>query len=474
MMMHAIAVSLLLAAEISVPVCEVVERADPKASVYPGRIVPIAQVDVIPQVSGEIREVCFANGQVVKEGDVLYRIDPIKYEAAVKNAESKLQECKANVQYAELSYERHKKLLETRAVSLDAVDNALSQRDSSRAALAAAQAELIAARDDLNHCKIVAPIAGKVGSTAKTKGNYVAAGSLTLVTIVQMDPIRVRFSVSNRELLDIVDQDYVLDRLGGIASPRGMSGRVLSLNTLQIHADRNRIQDARTASEAAHLEIRDPLYAVTCAADAVLEDHERKNGVLVLDLGGGSTGYAVYADGYAVSTGVFGVGGDHVTSDIAQAFQTTNAQAEGLKKEEASARISSAEGDSARVRVERGENTLMDNRTISRRALDTVVNARLLELFTMIRETLEEQDLLHRLHAGVVLTGGGAQMRDVEALAEQVLGTSVRLGRPIHVDGLDDAPFPPAFAAVAGALLYAHRNYEEKSILDGLLGRFFK
>ena len=204
MMMGPVAVSFLLAAEIVLPVCEVVEKADPKASVYPGRVVPIAQVDVIPQVSGEIREVCFANGQAVKEGDVLYRIDPIKYEAAVKNAESKLQECKANVQYAELSYERHKKLLETRAVSLDAVDNALSQRDSSRAAFAAAQAELIAARDDLNHCKIVAPIAGKVGSTAKTKGNYVAAGSLTLVTIVQTDPIRVRFSVANREILNIL------------------------------------------------------------------------------------------------------------------------------------------------------------------------------------------------------------------------------------------------------------------------------
>ena len=278
----------------------------------------------------------------------------------------------------------------------------------------------------------------------------------------------------DRELLDVIDQDYALDRLAGIASPRGMSGRVLSLNTLQIHADRNRIQDARTASEAAHLEIRDPLYAVTCAADAVLEDHERKNGVLVLDLGGGSTGYAAYVDGYAVSTGVFGVGGDHVTSDVAQAFQTTHAQAEGLKTSEASARISAAEGDAARVRVERGESTLMDNRTISRRALDTVVNARLLELFTMVRETLEEQDLLHRLHAGVVLTGGGARMREIESLAEQVLGASVRLGQPIHVDGLDDADFPPAFAAVAGALLYAHRNYEEKSILDGLLGRFFR
>ena len=196
--------ALLLAVEIIVPVCEVVERPDPRVSLYPGRVVPIAQVDVIPQVSGEIREVCFANGQSVKAGDVLYRIDPIKYEAAVKNAEAKLQECKANVQYAELSYERHKKLLDTRAVSLDAVDNALSQRDSSRAAFEAAKAELVAARDDLVHCTIVAPIAGKVGTTAKTEGNYVAAGSLTLVSIVQLDPIRVRFSVSNRELLELV------------------------------------------------------------------------------------------------------------------------------------------------------------------------------------------------------------------------------------------------------------------------------
>ena len=278
----------------------------------------------------------------------------------------------------------------------------------------------------------------------------------------------------DRELLDIVDQDYVLDNLGGITAPKGMSGRVLKLNSLQIHADRNRIQDARTAAEGAHLEIREPLFAATCAAEAVLEDHERKNGVLVLDIGGGSTGYAVYSDGYLVSTGVIGVGGDHVTNDIAHAFQTTNSQAEGMKTNAASAILSSAAGESARIRVEQGENTLMDTRTVSRRALDTIVNARLMELFTVIRETLEDQDLLHRLHAGAVLTGGGSRMRDIDILAQQVLGMNVRHGRPVHVDGIDGEDFPPAYSAISGALLYAHRNYEEKSILDGLFGRFFK
>jgi membrane fusion protein (multidrug efflux system) len=197
--------SVLLSATVTLPVVEVREVSDFQSSTYPGRVTPIAQVDVVPQVSGEILEVCFANGQTVKEGDVLYRLDPVKYEAAVKNAESKLAECKANARYAELSYARHKKLLETRAVSLDAVDNALSQRDSTRAALAAAQAELTAARDDLKHCTITAPISGKVGSTVKTRGNYVTSGSLTLVTIVQLAPIRVKFSVSNREILDVSD-----------------------------------------------------------------------------------------------------------------------------------------------------------------------------------------------------------------------------------------------------------------------------
>jgi len=209
-------VLLMAVAELTLPLAEVVEKPDFRQKLYPGKVVPIQKVDVIPQVSGEILEVCFKDGANVKEGDLLYRIDPVKYEAAVKNAESKLTEMKANVKYAELSYERHKKLMETRAVSLDAVDNALSQRDSSRAALAAAQAELVAAQDDLTHCTIVAPVSGKLGTTYKTRGNYVNKGAETLVTLVQQDPVRVRFSISNREILELFHAKWATSRLGAV------------------------------------------------------------------------------------------------------------------------------------------------------------------------------------------------------------------------------------------------------------------
>jgi cell division protein FtsA len=275
----------------------------------------------------------------------------------------------------------------------------------------------------------------------------------------------------DREPLEIVERDYELDTLGGISTPKGMAGRILKLNALHIHADRNRIQDARTAAETARLEIREPLFAATCAADAVLEEHERRDGVLVLDLGGGSTGYAVYSDGTLATAGVIGVGGDHITNDIAHAFQTTQAQAETLKTTEASAMLGKSDTEPPRVKIS-GSSPLMDSRTLSRRALNTVVNARLRELFAILRETLEEHDLLHRLHAGVVLTGGGAALRDIDALIQRELGTNVRLGRPLAIDGFENDPHAPAYAAIAGALLYAHHNYAEKPLFP--FGRLFK
>ena len=145
-----------------------------------------------------------------------------------------------------------------------------------------------------------------------------------------------------------------------------------------------------------------------------------------------------------------------------------------LKTDEASAVIGQYTTDNARVRLT-GSSALMESRAISRRALDTVVNARLKELFTVIRETLEEADLIHRLHAGVVIAGGGAGMRALESLAELELGLGVRRGRPLQVDGLEDVSDPWAFATISGALLYSQRaSGTDKSFLGDIIGRFFK
>lgn len=277
----------------------------------------------------------------------------------------------------------------------------------------------------------------------------------------------------DRELLDIVDQCYGLDAIEGIASPRGMSGRVLKLNTLQVHADTNRINDARTAAGNARLEVRDPLFAATCAAEAVLSGNDKRSGTLVIDFGGGSTGYAVYSDGYLVAANVIGVGGDHITNDIAYAFQTTQGQAEDLKRREACAIVGGERGSSARVQFA-GTSALMKARAVSRHALDTVVNLRCKEILSIIRNDLEDQDLLHLLNAGVVITGGGAALRGLDALIVRELGLPVRIGLPTEVDGLEEADAPESFASIAGALLYAHRNYERKPFFSSILKGLFK
>ena len=216
------------APRIKLPVATVAQVADLQEKSYPARVVPVAQVNVVPQVEGEILEVGFENGARVKKGDLLYRLDPVKYEAAVMNAEAKVTECTSNVKYAELSYARHQKLVDTRAVSLDAVDNALSARDSARAALAAAKAALTSAQDDLRHCRIIAPIDGKIGTTAFTAGNYLQKGQGTIVTLIQTSPIRVRFAISNSEYLEMFNGDSEAFRAEGAVSLTLADGRTFA------------------------------------------------------------------------------------------------------------------------------------------------------------------------------------------------------------------------------------------------------
>ena len=283
---------------------------------------------------------------------------------------------------------------------------------------------------------------------------------------------RERQPGKDRELLDIVEQNYTVDDRGVLA-PKGLAGRVLKLNTLHIHADAKQIQNARSAAETAKLEISEPVFAATCAAEAVLDDNDRKNGVLVLDLGGGSTGYAVYCDGYLVDAGVIGVGGDHVTNDIAHAFQLQNGQSEKIKVDDASAVLTPEGAENPRVTV---PNSFQGSQTISRRALETVVNARLRELCEVIADRLEERGLSQRIHAGIVLTGGGAALRDLDELLRREFALPVRIGRPVHVDGFEGEARPESFAAIAGALLYAYRNGGDDQgggILDKI-GSLFK
>ena len=257
---------------------------------------------------------------------------------------------------------------------------------------------------------------------------------------------------AERQALEVARISYGLDDIDNIVSPKGMSGHILKLRTLCIHGSAQRIADAKSAADAAKLEILDVCYAGTSAAAAVLTPQQKHDGALVIDLGGGSTNFTAWADGRLLYADVVGVGGDHVTEDIRDAFTISLTQAEQLKISSASAMIGP---DDASVRIPLPASTPGFNAaSISLRALNTVVNARMSELFTIIRTKIDEANLLHRLNAGVFLTGGGAALKNVLPLASNVFGINVRLGKIVpEVEGLDQEKNPAALATIVGTLL---------------------
>ena len=257
---------------------------------------------------------------------------------------------------------------------------------------------------------------------------------------------------AERQALEVARLSYGLDVIENIVSTKGMSGHILKLRTLCIHGSAQRIADAKNAADAAKLEILDVCYAGTSAAAAVLTPQQKQDGALVIDLGGGSTNFTAWVDGRLLYADVIGVGGDHVTEDIRDAFAVTVAQAEQLKLASASAMIGP---DDASVRIPLPATTPGFNAaSISLRALNTVVNARMSELFTIIRTKIDEAELSHRLNAGVFLTGGGSSMKNVLPLASNVFGRPVLLGKIVpEVSGLDNEKNPASLATIVGTLL---------------------
>ena len=180
---------------------KVTEAEDYETRHYTGQVVSKSVVNIVARVSGEILEIGFKDGDVVRKGQMLYKLDPVQYEAAVKGAEASIEKCKAELTYAQSNFNRVNLLYQKQAASLDTMENAKSTLGAARAALLSAEAALITAKDNLKNTVITAPQGGLVGVTAFTQGNYITPSSGTLLTIIQVQPIRVRFSISSADLL---------------------------------------------------------------------------------------------------------------------------------------------------------------------------------------------------------------------------------------------------------------------------------
>jgi|APMI01.1.fsa_nt_gi cell division protein FtsA len=251
---------------------------------------------------------------------------------------------------------------------------------------------------------------------------------------------------ANREILEVVPFSYTLDGQGGIKDPIGMNGIRLEISANVVSAMGPYVGNLEKASEMATVATNTVVPSVMAAAKAVLTESQIESGVAVVDMGGATTGVAVFEEGDLQYVGVIPVGGANITNDLAIGLKTDPAIAELVKVAHASALVRK---ESEGVSVKHEKEILSFNT----QDIDEIVEARLEEIFEAVQHELKKAGRAGQLPSGIVLTGGAARMKGIAEYAKEQLGLAVRVGKPAGFGGVADHIDEPQFAAAVGLML---------------------
>ncbi len=274
---------------------------------------------------------------------------------------------------------------------------------------------------------------------------------------------------AQREILHVLPRQYVVDGNGGVQDPTGMSGFRLDVDTHVVTAHVGAVQNALKVLSRVGLQADELVLQPLASAHAVLSAAERDLGVVLIDIGGGTTDVAVFIEDAPWHTSVLPLGGNTITDDLAIVLGVPTETAERLKVEVADAApvpttVSSAlPGTGNTIKVENFENG--GYKTVSRELVHEVTISRLSEILSMVLAEIRRSGYDDMLPAGAVLTGGGAQLRGMIERASAVLGMPVRIGYPVETTGLSEAVQSPAFATSVGLPIWRGRSLARSSRL---------
>jgi len=261
----------------------------------------------------------------------------------------------------------------------------------------------------------------------------------------------------DREVLHVLPQDYIIDEQDGIKEPLGMSGVRLEAKVHIVTAAVTSAQNIVKCCNRTGLNVAEIVLAPLAAAQAVLGEEERELGVVLVDMGGGTTDIAIYHDGTVKHTAVLSIGGNHVTNDIAAGLRTPFNDAERIKQRFGYANATMVTADE---RVEVPSIAGKSPGTVSRQILCEIIEPRLDEIFELIQREIAKSGYEGSLASGVVITGGSMLLPGAVEMAERSFGLPVRLGVPTHVGGIVDVINSPAYAAAVGLVLHGMKRQE--------------
>ncbi|HPN54392.1 MAG TPA: cell division protein FtsA [Candidatus Moranbacteria bacterium] len=269
----------------------------------------------------------------------------------------------------------------------------------------------------------------------------------------------------NKEIVHVVARKYRLDDKDNIKDPLEMKGVRLEADTLLIESSSTNIKNISKCMYQANVEIDDLVLEPLAAAKSVLSKKQKELGVVLVNIGGGTTSIAVYEEGDLVYTAILPVGAGHVTNDIAIGLRTSIDVAEKIKLEYGSAlsrEVNKKDG------IDLAQIDSKEEGIISRYHVAEIIEARLEEIFSLVQEELKKIGKANLLPSGAVLVGGGAKLVHIAEIAKEILGLPVQIGFPTGFKGILDKFDDPSFATVAGLVLWEQEKHSSQN--DGFMG----
>ena len=252
---------------------------------------------------------------------------------------------------------------------------------------------------------------------------------------------------NDHHVIHVVRQHFSVDGQTGIQNPIGLLGAKIDVDLHVVHGQANRLQNSIRVVKNLRVDVEDVVFTGLASVLAVLNSQQKELGTLVLDFGGGTLEYAVCCHGLVKHSGVLPVGGDHISNDLAYGLKVPLGRAEQLKINHGSA----LGGDHFRGQtVKVPDRITLPDKTINREHLGRIMSLRVSEALKLVEAELLEAGCLDLVRSGVVVTGGGARIRDILGLAEHVFGVPASVGGATNVNGPKSVLEQPEFAVGIG------------------------
>ncbi len=329
-------------------------------------------------------------------------------------------------------------------------------------------------------CQITSVFAGIAGGHIRSLNSH-GIVAIKEKEVTQYDIDRVIDSAravaipADQKILHILPQEFVIDLQDGIKEPIGMSGIRLEAKVHMVTGSASAAQNIIKCIRRCGLEVDDIVLEQLASCNSVLTEDEKDLGVCLIDIGGGTTDIAVFANGAIKHTAVIPIAGDQVTNDIAVALRTPTQNAEQIKQKYACALTQLANTEQLIEVPSIGDRA---PRKISVQNLAEIIEPRYEELMLLVQAELRRSGYEEMIAAGIVVTGGSSKVSGLIELAEEIFHMPVRMGVPQHVSGLTDAVKNPIHSTGVGLLLYGkeHRgSYEGFDVENtGFIGKIKK